>query len=124
MKYCGMTNYSETCLHPQAGKTTEDMNNPALDQDNVQPLSKRNLEIFNAFKENLKRGIFPPVKVVHDEKYGFSVEAVKAIPTQTLIAEYVSDSDVQLCSFAWISYSSLILRTTLDWRNHNAGTEQ
>jgi len=92
MKYCGMSTYSETCLYPPGGNATEEMNNPALDEDDVHPLSKRNLSIFYAFKENLKRGIFPPVKVVHDEKYGFSVEALKSIPTQTLIAEYVSNN--------------------------------
>eukprot|EP00804_Cyclotella_cryptica_P031219 CCRYP_020311-RB/>CCRYP_020311-RB protein AED:0.03 eAED:0.03 QI:3867/1/1/1/1/0.8/5/277/202 len=91
MKYCGMTTYSEACLYPPSGNATEEMNNPALDEDDVQPLSKRNLSIFYAFKENLNRGIFPPVRVVHDEKYGFSVEALKAIPTQTLIAEYTGE---------------------------------
>ena len=92
MKYCGMSTYSESNTYPHGGNATEDMNDPASEKQPVVSLSKRNLSIFRAFKENLKRGIFPPVKVMHDERYGFYVEALKMIPKHTLIAEYVSNS--------------------------------
>jgi hypothetical protein len=85
-----MSEYSEVNIFPENGSTTEDMNNSELETDPITPLSKRNLSIFRAFKENIKRGVFPPIKVVYDEKYGFSVEALKTIPQQTLISEYVS----------------------------------
>lgn len=91
MKYCGMTTYSEDCLYPESGYVTEDMNNASLDDDSIAPMSKRNLEIFRAFKDNLKEGVYPPVRVVHDERYGFSVEALKEMPPYTLITEYCGE---------------------------------
>jgi hypothetical protein len=94
MKYCGMSKYSETNIYPESGNTTENMNNAALERNQIAPLSKRNLSIFRAFKENLKRGVFPPIKVVYDEKYGFSVEATKPILKHTLITEYVSTNTI------------------------------
>lgn len=85
-----MTKYSETNTIKENGHATDAMNNSDFEIDHITPLSKRNLAIFCAFKENLKRGIFPPIKVNYDEKYGFYVEAIRAIPKHTLITEYVS----------------------------------
>jgi len=91
MKYSGMTKYSETNTIKENGHATDAMNNSDFEIDHITPLSKRNLAIFCAFKENLKRGIFPPIKVNYDEKYGFYVEAIRAIPKHTLITEYIGE---------------------------------
>ena len=90
MKYCGMQKYSLVNIYPSNGNATEEMNNPELEREQISPLSKRNLSIFRAFKENIKKGVFPPIKVVYDERYGFSIEAFKAIPKHTIITDYVS----------------------------------
>lgn len=63
MKYCGMSTYSEKLMYPASGDAKPEMNDSSLDVDVMQPVSRRNLEIFRAFKENLKLGLFPPVKV-------------------------------------------------------------
>lgn len=87
-----MSRYSEENVYK--GNVTKDMNNPALERDIISSLSKRNLSIFRAFKENQKRGVYPPIKIVNDERYGFFVEALKSIPRHTLIAEYVSENGI------------------------------
>ena len=86
-----MSSYSEDLLYPETGRTREDMNDSSLDLESIQSMSKRNLQIFRAFKHNLKEGAFPPVRVVHDEKLGFSVESLAVIPSYTLIGEYVGE---------------------------------
>ena len=109
MKYCGMSRYTESNTYPQGGNATEEMNDLASEKQPVVSLSKRNLSIFRAFKENIKRGVFPPIKVMHDERYGFYVEALKVIPKHTLIAEYVSNP----CDFSVQSYGFVISFLTL-----------
>ena len=92
MKYCGMVKYSaDLVYHPSNGRATKEMNNPDLDVDKIHPMSKRNMEIFKAFKHNIKLGVFPPVRVVYDENMGFNVEALTRIQKQTLVGEYVGD---------------------------------
>ncbi len=91
MKYCGMVNYSADLLYPSIGHAIEEMNSPDLDVDKIHPMSKRNIEIFKAFKHNIKHGIFPPVRVVYDENMGFNVEALAPIQKYTLVGEYVGD---------------------------------
>ena len=89
MNYCGM----ESLLVDLAyGETTdEEMNDPSLEVDDIAPMSKRNLEIFHAFKHNVSQGVFPPVQIIHDENFGFSVKALASIPRHTLIAEYLGE---------------------------------
>uniref|UniRef100_A0A7R9VLI6 Histone-lysine N-methyltransferase n=2 Tax=Pseudictyota dubia TaxID=2749911 RepID=A0A7R9VLI6_9STRA len=89
MKYCGMQRYSEDLIYNESIGVTEDMNNDLLDC--VEPLSQRNLDIFNEYKANVKKGAFPPICIVHDEKVGFSVEALAVIPRHTLVSEYVGE---------------------------------
>ena len=91
LKYGGVAHYSADLLYPPDGNATEEMNNPDLDIDKIQPMSKRNMEIFKAFKYNMKRGVFPPVRVVYDQNYGFNVEALAPIAKYTLVGEYVGD---------------------------------
>jgi len=91
MHFVGMTSYSEELLYPEDQSAKKEMNDSAIDVDTIRPLSKRNAEIFRAFKNNLKAGAFPPIKVVHDEHFGFSVEAMVVMPPHTLIAEYVGE---------------------------------
>lgn len=88
MKYCGMTSYIEELVYPNPS-VQEDMNNASLDK--VEPMSQNNMNIFKEFKHNLKKGILPPVKVVHDKNVGFTVEACINIPRHTLIIEYVGE---------------------------------
>jgi len=87
MKFCGMKRYSEELVY--AKQEFETMNDCTL--DNVQPMNKRNLEIFREFKYNLSRGAFPPIKIVYDEKVGFTVEALAKMPRHTLVAEYIGE---------------------------------
>jgi len=89
MDYCGMTNYTENLVYSVENDVNETMNDANL--DNVEPLSRRNLEVFQRYKENLKNGIFAPVEIVYDEKIGFKVKALAAIPRHTIITEYIGD---------------------------------
>jgi len=91
MKYCGMASYSEELVYPVEYGATKEMNDASLNTTRIDPLSQRNLGIFKDFLHNQRKGCFPPIKVVHDEKIGFSVEALAAIPRHTLIAEYVGE---------------------------------
>ena len=43
---------------------------------------------FFFFLNNVK-GAFPPIKIVYDEKVGFTVEALAKMPWHILIAEYI-----------------------------------
>uniref|UniRef100_A0A7S4SER4 Uncharacterized protein n=2 Tax=Ditylum brightwellii TaxID=49249 RepID=A0A7S4SER4_9STRA len=91
MKYCGMASYSEELVYPVEYGATKEMNDASLNTTRIDPLSQRNLGIFKDFLHNQRKGCFSPIKVVHDEKIGFSVEALAAIPRHTLIAEYVGE---------------------------------
>eukprot|EP00591_Stephanopyxis_turris_P007600 CAMPEP_0195514418 /NCGR_PEP_ID=MMETSP0794_2-20130614/5812_1 /TAXON_ID=515487 /ORGANISM="Stephanopyxis turris, Strain CCMP 815" /LENGTH=760 /DNA_ID=CAMNT_0040642661 /DNA_START=144 /DNA_END=2423 /DNA_ORIENTATION=+ len=88
MRYCGMTTYSEELVYSENG-VTEAMNDITLDQ--VGSMSQRNLDIFKQFKHNVKTGIFAPVKIVYEDKVGFTVEALGIIARHTLITEYVGE---------------------------------
>lgn len=54
-------------------------------------MCKRNLAIWQAYKHNLSRGVFPPVKITYDENVGFSAEAMASIPKHTIIGEYLGE---------------------------------
>lgn len=112
MKYCGMTSYSEELVYSKETGVTEDMNHAAL--DSVQPMSQRNLDIFKEFKHNLSRGAYPPIRIVHDENVGFSVEALVAMPRHTLISEYVGEVTTVERSGETSSDSLMILLETDD----------
>eukprot|EP00549_Striatella_unipunctata_P025665 CAMPEP_0118690860 /NCGR_PEP_ID=MMETSP0800-20121206/10352_1 /TAXON_ID=210618 ORGANISM="Striatella unipunctata, Strain CCMP2910" /NCGR_SAMPLE_ID=MMETSP0800 /ASSEMBLY_ACC=CAM_ASM_000638 /LENGTH=227 /DNA_ID=CAMNT_0006588561 /DNA_START=321 /DNA_END=1004 /DNA_ORIENTATION=+ len=87
MKACGMHTYSEELVY--GGSSKPEMNDAT--REHVDPLSKRNEEIFLQFKENLKQGAFPPIQIVHDNEMGFAVEALCAMSRHTLICEYVGE---------------------------------
>jgi len=91
MKYVGMSAYCEELVYPGVdnGGASESMNDANLEE--MEPLSLRNLQIFKEYKENLKRGAFPPIQVVHDPNVGFTVEALEPIRKHTLIAEYIGE---------------------------------
>ena len=89
MNFCGMKTYSEDLVYPVDGGIDEKMNDSSLER--IEPLSQRNVDIFNQFKENLKNGAFPPLKIVYDDQLGFSVEALAVLPKHTLIAEYAGE---------------------------------
>lgn len=86
-KYCGMEGYTETLVYES--KVSESMNDASL--ENVQGLSKVNLDLFQKFKSNLKVGIYPPVEVVYDMNIGFLVKALMKIPKHTIITEYIGE---------------------------------
>jgi len=89
MKYCGMKTHLDDLQYIENAK--EEMNNPSLEVDAIAPMSKRNLEIFRAFKYNTSQGVFPPVQIIHDENFGFSVKVLACMPRHTLIAEYLGE---------------------------------
>ena len=88
MKYVGMTSYYEDLQYIES---TESMNDCTLDVVKIEPLSRRLLDIFKEFKENLRKGALPPIIVVHDPHVGFTVEALEPIKKHTLIAEYIGE---------------------------------
>lgn len=57
MKYVGMSSFCEELVYPGTdnGGVSESMNDASL-EDSMEPLSRRNLEIFNEYKANLKHG--------------------------------------------------------------------
>ena len=88
MKYCGM----ESNLSDLSYKhVSEEMNDPSLETDTITPMSRRNLEIFQAFKHNVKQGVYPPVEIVYDENFGFGCKSLAAMPRHTLIGEYLGE---------------------------------
>ena len=111
MRHCGMDSYTEDLVYAGDG-VSEAMNNASLDK--VQPMSRRNIEIFKEFKENLKNGAFPPIKIVFDSEIGFTVEALTYLPRHTLIAEYVGEVTTLERSGETSSDSLMILLDTED----------
>jgi len=110
MKYCGVSNYSEDLVY--ADGVTEDMNDVSL--DTVEKLSKDNSSMFNLFKENLKRGIYPPIEIVYDEEKGFTVKALCNMPRHTILTEYVGEvTTIEKCHESR-SDSLMILLDTKD----------
>eukprot|EP00550_Attheya_septentrionalis_P009864 CAMPEP_0198287132 /NCGR_PEP_ID=MMETSP1449-20131203/6039_1 /TAXON_ID=420275 /ORGANISM="Attheya septentrionalis, Strain CCMP2084" /LENGTH=1964 /DNA_ID=CAMNT_0043985037 /DNA_START=184 /DNA_END=6078 /DNA_ORIENTATION=- len=112
MKFCGMTSYAENLVYPVTGGVTEDMNDSSL--ENIEPLNQRNLDIFKDYKENLKRGAFPPINIVYDENVGFTVEALTNLPRHTLILEYTGEVTTVERSGETSSDSLMILLSTGD----------
>ncbi len=89
LNYCGMENYSESLAY--AEKVPESMNNAAIDMDTVTTLSKKNLELFELYKENLAQGVYPPVEVVYSSSIGFVVKALAKMKRHTIVTEYVGE---------------------------------
>uniref|UniRef100_A0A7S4N6T5 Uncharacterized protein n=1 Tax=Odontella aurita TaxID=265563 RepID=A0A7S4N6T5_9STRA len=112
MKYCGMESYSDDLIYKESTGVNEDMNDASL--DTIDPLSQRNLDIFKEYKTNVKQGAFPPIRIVHDAKVGFSVEALAVIPRHTLISEYVGEVTTVERSGETSSDSLMILLDTGD----------
>ena len=87
MIHCKMDLYSEDLVY--SGQTAK-MKNSNL--ENVQRLcNKKNIEIFCSFKDNIKKGLYPPIEVVYNEDIGFTVKALGMMPKFTLVAEYVGE---------------------------------
>jgi hypothetical protein len=89
LKYCGMEHYSESLAYDE--KVPESMNNAAKDVDTVTTLSKKNLELFQMYKENLVKGVYPPVEVVYSSSIGFVVKALAKMKRHTIVTEYVGE---------------------------------
>ncbi len=89
LKYCGMERYSENLAYD--AKVPESMNDASMDIDTVQTLSKKNLELFQMYKENLLKGVYPPVEVVYSSSIGFVVKALAKMKRHTIITEYVGE---------------------------------
>ena len=88
MKYCGMESNLDDLSYKHI---SEEMNDPSIEVDEITPMSRRNLEIFQAFKHNIKQGIHPPLQIIYDENFGFSCKSLANIPRQTIIAEYLGE---------------------------------
>jgi hypothetical protein len=90
----GLEEYSEELVYTD--KVPRSKNDASLDQ--VENLSRANIEIFKLFKENTRNGMLPCLIPKYDPIQGFIVEALCDIPPRTLLVEYtgvvtrVSDS--------------------------------
>ncbi|KAL7539330.1 hypothetical protein ACHAXR_010595, partial [Thalassiosira sp. AJA248-18] len=89
MKFCGMEKYIVDQVY--SGTITEEMNDPSLEVDEITPMSKRNLDIFRAYRHNARRGVLPAVQIIHDENFGFSVKTLASMPRHTIIGEYLGE---------------------------------
>ena len=49
---------------------------------------KKNIEIYNSFKNDSRSGKYGPVEIVEDKDQGYIVKAKKDISPNTLISEY------------------------------------
>lgn len=87
VQYCGMEYYSEELIYNDNVPTS--MNNAELDLELVTGLSKRNLQLFEEYKHNLKLGVYPPVEIVYDSSIGFMVRALAKMKRHTIVTEYV-----------------------------------
>lgn len=68
-------------------------NQPSLEREGMQVMSKEDIEALNACKKMMERGECPPLLVVFDSREGFTVEADRFIKDLTIITEYVGDVD-------------------------------
>jgi len=112
MKYCGMTDYSEDLVYDVDAGVTESMNDASLEQ--IDRMSQRNLEIFEEFKQNMRAGLYPPIRLVYEQNVGLTVEAIVPIPKHTLITEYVGCVTTVAQSGETSSDSLMILLDTGD----------
>jgi len=85
LRQCGCTKYSDDLIYSRKG-TPRAMNNSDLDE--IDEMSGNNINIYKEFKENVRNGMFPPLKVTNDPNFGFVVEACTDIPAKTLLIEY------------------------------------
>lgn len=112
MKYCGMK--SSTFDHVYGESTNESMNDPNLETDGITPLSQRNLTIYQAYKHNIRKGVFPPVQIIHDENFGFSAKSLSQMPRHTIIGEYLGEITTMTKSSESNSDSLMVLLDTGD----------
>jgi len=112
MQFCGMKSWSVDHTYTQNAK--EEMNDPSLEVDEISPMSKRNISIFRAFKHNMRQGVFPPVQIIHDEDFGFSVKALSCMPRHTIIEEYLGEIVTMEQSSQSSSDSLMVLLDTRD----------
>ena len=110
MKYCGM----ESSLTDMSYKVSEDMNEPSLELDGITSMSKRNLEIFQAYKHNVRQGIYAPLEIIYDENFGFSCKSLAVIPEQTIVGEYLGEIVTMEQSHSSNSDSLMVLLDTGD----------
>lgn len=89
MKYCEMQSNLDDLAYE--GSVKPNMNDPSIEVNEISPMSRRNLEIFRAFEHNIRQGVFPPIQIVHDEDFGFSVKALACMQRHTLIAQYLGE---------------------------------
>eukprot|EP00584_Thalassiosira_punctigera_P006741 CAMPEP_0172541594 /NCGR_PEP_ID=MMETSP1067-20121228/12375_1 /TAXON_ID=265564 ORGANISM="Thalassiosira punctigera, Strain Tpunct2005C2" /NCGR_SAMPLE_ID=MMETSP1067 /ASSEMBLY_ACC=CAM_ASM_000444 /LENGTH=1391 /DNA_ID=CAMNT_0013327663 /DNA_START=90 /DNA_END=4262 /DNA_ORIENTATION=- len=112
MQYCGMKSYSVD--HIYSGDVNEKMNDPALEVDEITPMSRRNISIFKAYRHNTREGVFPPVQIIHDESFGFSVKALACMQRHTIIGEYLGEIVTMEKSHESNSDSLMVLLDTGD----------
>jgi hypothetical protein len=89
IKYCGMESYNEELVYDRA--ISSSANDATLDLDSVTPMSKKNVQLFQEYKANLNKGVFPPMEVVYDESIGFMVKALAKMKRHTIITEYIGE---------------------------------
>jgi len=110
MKYCGVVQYSEELVY--ANGVSEDMNDAS--KDTIQKMSKENTTMFRLYKDNIKKGVYPPVEVVYDDELGFTVRALSSLPRHTILTEYVGEvTTIEKC-YETSSDSLMILLETGD----------
>lgn len=72
-------------INPRMNESTLEVGGPVQTMKNVDEAT------FGIFKERMKQGLWPNLKVVHDPIEGFVVEAAGHINDWTLIAEYTGE---------------------------------
>ena len=77
-------NYPDPNAPPSANKASED-------QEDIPLIKGADLEVFKAFKQFTREGLYPPVRIINHKIQGACVIATKAIKMNTLICEYVGD---------------------------------
>ena len=112
MQYCGMEQY--TLDQEYSNNVTQSMNDPSLEIDQITPMSKRNLEIFRAFKYNTSHGCLPPIQILHDQNFGFQVKALASMAKHTIIGEYLGEIVTMEQSGSSSSDSLMVLLDTGD----------
>jgi len=81
---CGMTEWSNDLVY--RGKASRRMNDATLDE--VGSMSQVNTSTYKMFKENMEKGMLPPLSVDYDPDQGFVVKATQDISDKTLLLEY------------------------------------
>lgn len=111
-----MQRYSEELVYDRrpGGGTTEGLNDARKDLVEVGTLSRLNLGIFAQYKENLREGVYPPVRIIEDGEIGYTVEAEAGMPRHTIVTEYVGEVTTVEGSYGTGSDSLMTLLDTGD----------